>query len=104
MTTNTQLPHRAKTKVGRIRTTGEAYHEEDVGYSALAAAIVMQAVHDYRVARRAAHKKIVYLEGSGERNPAYVMEDVTVFLRSQWYALLCDINPELILKELTGRR
>lgn len=106
MTTNTQLPHRAKIKVGRIKTSRGAYQEEDVGYNALAAAIVMQAVHDYRSARRCLRGKkpcMVYLEGSGARNPDHVIEDVTIFLKSQWYGALCDIDPDIILRELKRR-
>lgn len=106
MTTNTQQPHRAKVKVGRITIHRGAYQEEDVGYNALAAAIVMQAVHDYKSARRCLRGKnpgVVYLEGGGARNPDHVIEDVTKFLKSSWYGVLCDIDPGIILRELKRR-
>ena len=107
MITNTQQPHRARVKVGRIRTDRGAYHEDDTGYNTLAAAIVLQAVHDYKAARRCLLKKdrdnVVCLEGSGQRSAAHVIEDVTIFLKSPWFGTLCDIDPRVIMRELERR-
>lgn len=103
MTTNTQLPHRAKVKVGRIRTTRTNEQEDDVGYNALAAAIVLQAIQDYKTALkclRGKGPKVVYLDGSCTQDPVFLLDDVETFLRSPWYGVLCDIDPNLILKKL----
>lgn len=83
----------------------EDYHDTyDVGESALAAAIVMQAVEDYRYAKG-------YLNGDIKmtietwkskyiRKPEFIISDVIEFFNSRWYGTLCDIPKERILEKL----
>lgn len=76
----------------------------DVGIYALAAAIVQQAVEDYRDANKKL-KNIPEFAREGDRR-AYVYKlekekrDIVKFFRSEWYGVLCDINPDRILKKL----
>ena len=82
----------------------EYHNTYDVGESALAAAIVMQAVEDYRYAKG-------YLNGDLKmtietwkskyiRKPEFILSDVIEFFNSQWYGILCDIPKEKILEKL----
>lgn len=83
----------------------EDYHDTyDVGEYALAAAIVMQAVEDYRYAKG-------YLNGNLKmtvetwkskyiRKPEFILLDVIEFFNSRWYGTLCDIPKERILAKL----
>jgi hypothetical protein len=93
----------------RYRRTPNAkyHHEEDVGWYALAAAIVKQAVDDYRFAD-------AYLKGENKvkstswaaryaSNAEHTKDEVVKFLKGQWYGTLCDIDPKLILKKLGVR-
>lgn len=87
------------------RTSNAKYrHEEDVGLYALAAAIVRQAVEDYKYADK-------YLKGEKQTkstswatryasNAEHTKDEVVKFFKSQWYGTLCDIDPKLILKKL----
>lgn len=83
----------------RYRRESRPFHPEDVGYPALAAAIVQQAVEDYRDACRMQRgeirhsSKIIF-------SPDKVKYEVMRFLKSQWYGTLCDIRPERIIKKL----
>lgn len=74
--------------------------EQDVGYPALAAAIVRQAVDDYRFADRLIKGNITYCSTAREGNHHSTKREVIAFLRSQWYGTLCDINPERIINKL----
>lgn len=87
------------------RTPNAKYHqEEDVGWYALAAAIVKQAVDDYRYAD-------AYLNGEKDiksvswanryaHNAECTKAEVVKFFKSQWYGILCDIDYHLILRKL----
>lgn len=87
------------------RTPNAKYHyEEDVGWYALAAAIVMQAVEDYRDAEKKL-KNVPPFEREGDRD-RYIIKyqkrkyEIVKFFRSEWYGVLCDIDPEKILRKL----
>lgn len=78
-------------------------HSDDVGFEALAAAIVMQAVEDYKTARRilaGKGPKVTYLGKRRTKSAELIIEEVELFLNSQWFGLLCDIDPEMILRKL----
>lgn len=90
----------------RYRRTPNAkyHHEEDVGWYALAAAIVKQAVDDYRYAD-------AYLNGEKDiksvswanryaHNAECTKVEIVKFFKSQWYGILCDIDHEKILRKL----
>lgn len=77
---------------------------EEVGYSALACAIIKQAVDDYRYAegiingsRQVKEESYSYrMAGRAE----WVQDEITRFFKGQWYGILCDIPGEVILKKL----
>ena len=80
------------------------YGEQDIGYPALAMAIVRQAVEDYRYAR-IREKKAELIKDKGSREFAIwywhdKQEEVIRFFRGSWYEELCDIDPERIIKKL----
>ena len=90
----------------RYRRTPSAKYkqEEDVGYYALAAAIVKQAIDDYKYADR-------YLKGEHNvkskswatryaSNAEHTKDEVVKFFKSQWYGTLCVIDYRIILKKL----
>ena len=77
---------------------------EGVGWYALAAAIVKQAVDDYKYAD-------AYLKGEKDiksvswanryaHNAEVTKAEVVKFFKSQWYGILCDIDYHLILRKL----
>ena len=74
--------------------------EQDIGYPALAAAIVRQAIEDYRFANKLINGNIQYSSTASYGNQYTVKREVIKFLRSQWYGTLCDIDPERIIKKL----
>ena len=74
-------------------------HEEDVGLYALTAAIVRQAVDDWRDADKMMKGMIRY-SNTGITNPYTTKAEIEHFLHSQWYGILCDIDPDRILKKL----
>ena len=88
----------------RYRREPRPVHPDDVGYSALAAVIVMQAVEDYRNAS----KKIRNAQKIPNENTRKaiisryknVQSEIGVFLKGQCYGILCDIDPEIILRKL----
>ena len=87
------------------RRTNESYHHEDeVGFHALAAAIVKQAVEDYRYADRylKGEKKIKSTSWATRyaHNAELTKAEVVKFFQSQWYGILCDIDYHLILRKL----
>lgn len=79
----------------------------ETGIDALAAAIVQQAVEDYREAEKRL-KDVPPFEREGDRQ-AYIgrlekeKRDIVKFFRSEWYGVLCDIDPNRILKLLGVR-
>lgn len=62
------------------------------GYTELAAAIVERALQDYKTA--AEHIKRKYNTTEAERT----IHDVSKFLKSEWFAMLSDLNGKLLLK------
>lgn len=62
----------------------------DRNYEELANAIVLQAVKDYREALKDEEGKITRLE-------------VETFFRSNWFKLLTNIDPEMLIEKLKGR-
>ena len=74
----------------------------DVGWYALAAAIVKQAVDEYRDCERLIKgeikkSNITYVD------PVCRQNEIVMFFRSQWYSTLCDIDPQRILDKLGVR-
>jgi len=61
----------------------------DRNYGELANAIVLQAVKDYREALKNEEGKITILE-------------VETFFRSNWFKLLTNIDPEMLIEKLKG--
>lgn len=61
----------------------------DRNYEELANAIVLQAVKDYREALKDEEGKITRLE-------------VETFFRSNWFKLLTNIDPEMLIEKLKG--
>lgn len=88
----------------RYRREPRPFHQEDVGYHALAAAIVKQAVEDYKNAEEKL-KQADKIESRIAR-AAYVnhyeniKDEIVKFFKGTWYATLCDIDPNRILKKL----
>lgn len=64
------------------------------GYRALAAAIVLQAVNDFRKAARD------YNRGRNKKGNIATMTEVIEFINSDWYKCLTDIPPEVVIKKL----
>ena len=63
-------------------------------YQNLVSAIVMRAVKDYRRALR-------HLRRDPPHEPSrYRKREIERFFRSQWFADLCDLNGEMLIKEL----
>lgn len=78
--------------------------QEEIGWEALACAIVKQAVDDYRYAEailNGEHKvsEAAYANRYASRAEV-VKADIVKFFRGQWYGVLCDIPGERILKHL----
>ena len=88
----------------RYRREPRPFHPEDVGLQALAAGIVIQAVEDYRQAEKKL-KHVPDFEREGDRE-RYILKykkrkyEIVKFFRSEWYGVLCDIDPNRILREL----
>ena len=73
--------------------------EEDTGWYALSFAIVRQAVDDWRDADKLL-KGLVKHSNTGIESPAAAKYEIEHFFHSQWYGVLCDIDPERILNKL----
>ena len=97
----------ASTKWRYRKAPYDKKREEESGWNALAAAIVKQAVDDYKFAD-------AYLKGENqvkaesysqrlEHRAEHTKDEVVKFFKSQWYATLCDIDPDLILRKLGVR-
>ena len=88
----------------RYRREPRPFHPDDVGLNALAAGIVMQSVEDYRDAEKKL-KNVPPFEREGDRE-RYIIKyqkrkyEIVKFFRSEWYGVLCDIDPEKILRKL----
>ena len=63
-------------------------------YENLACAIILQAVKDYRVAR----KKLKHYPKN--KDAKLMVEDLERFFRSDWYASLTSIDGEMLLTKL----
>ena len=74
----------------------------DVGIYALAAAIVKQAVDEYRDCERMI-KGDIKTSNITYGDPVCRQNEIVKFFRSQWYGTLCDIDPNRILRELGVR-
>ena len=89
----------------RFRKQSRPYGESaETGYHALAAAIVKQAVEDYRTAEKMLANVPNFAREGDRRAYVYQWEkekrDIVRFFRSQWYGTLFDIPCEKILKHL----
>ena len=88
----------------RYRREPRPFHPDEVGLNALAAGIVQQAVEDYREAEKKL-KNVPPFEREGDRD-RYIIKyrnrkyEIVKFFRSEWYGVLCDIDPERILRKL----
>lgn len=99
-----RTPSTNRWRYRKTPTTNHTANEENVGYYALAAAIVKQAVEDYKYvdACQNGKKKVQALSfnnrmaGSCDRTKAEIIR----FFRSRWYGTLCDLDPNLILRKL----
>ena len=74
----------------------------DVGIYALAAAIVKQAVDEYRDCERMI-KGDIKTSNITYGDPVCRQNEIVKFFRSQWYSTLCDIDPQRILDKLGVR-
>lgn len=63
-------------------------------YERLADAIILRAVEDYRNALEKLNKH------PRNRAALYTKREVERFFRSNWYALLSEVDPEMIIKRL----
>ena len=88
----------------RYRREPRPVHPDEVGLNALAAGIVQQAVEDYREAEKKL-KNVPPFEREGDRD-RYIIKyrnrkyEIVKFFRSEWYGVLCDIDPDRILRKL----
>ena len=63
-------------------------------YKELGAAIILQAVKDYRTATRK------YRKGKDTEKHQATMNEIESFIRSEWFGVLSDIEPEMLLNRL----
>ena len=63
-------------------------------YKEIASAIILQAVKDYRTATRK------YRKGKDTDKHRATMEEIESFIRSEWFGVLSDIEPEMLLEKL----
>lgn len=64
------------------------------GYRSLAAAIVLQAIKDYRKAAKR------YKAGIRREESLWEMQEITKFIRSGWFRALTDLDPDAVLERL----
>ena len=64
------------------------------GWQGLADAIILQAVEDYREARRKARRF------PGRKGPRAVLRETERFFRSRWFARLTDADGEELIRKL----
>lgn len=106
--THTTSALKQAARMGNRASTNKSYKsQEDTGYSALACAIIKQAVDDYRYAEEIINGSRQVSEASYSNRMAsraeWVLEDITRFFKGQWYGILCDIPGEVILKKLGAK-
>ena len=65
------------------------------GYSELANAIIIQAVTDYRKARKQLRRNPYF------KNALRTLADVETFFYSDWFNQLSDVDPDYILSRLS---
>ena len=88
----------------RYRREPRPFHPDEVGLNALAAGIVQQAVEDYREAEKKL-KNVPDFDNEADRE-RYILKqqktqyEIVKFFKSEWYGVLCDIDPERILRKL----
>lgn len=63
-------------------------------YEKLAAEIVLQAVNDFRTAAKN------YKKGKHTEENLKIMKEVIEFIKSDWYKVLTDIDPDKVIKKL----
>lgn len=101
-----KTPSTDRYKYRKAPTTNRNTHT-DVGFYALAAAIVKQAVDDYREAERRL-KNVPDFDNEADRE-RYILKqqksqyEIVKFFKSEWYSTLCDIDPQRILDKLGVR-
>lgn len=96
-----KTPSTDRYKYRKAPTTNRNTHT-DVGIYALAAAIVKQAVDEYRDCERLI-KGEIKTSNITYGDPACRQNEIVKFFRSQWYGTLCDIDPQMILDKLGVR-
>ena len=67
-------------------------------YKEIASAIILQAVKDYRTATRK------YKKGKDTDKHQATMNEIENFIRSEWFGVLSDIEPEMLLGKLKEER
>ena len=95
-------------RMAQQSATSKPHHGQDeVGYEALACAIVKQAVEDYKTADDIINgRRKISTETYANRYtsiPEAVKAEVVRFFRGQWFGVLCDIPGERIIKHLEGK-
>ena len=67
-------------------------------YKEIASAIILQAVKDYRTATRK------YRKDKDTKKHQATMNEIENFIRSEWFGVLSDIEPEMLLGKLKEER
>ena len=67
-------------------------------YEDLANAIVLQAIDDYVHVRKVNHTSLYAESGINNR------EEIRKFVYSDWFALLTDVKPDVVMNEMYKRR
>ena len=67
-------------------------------YKEIASAIILQAVKDYRTATRK------YRKGKDIDKHQATIDEIENFIRSEWFGVLTDIEPEMLLGKLKEER
>lgn len=89
----------------RYRKTPQMHNhnEDEVGYHALVAAIIRQAILDYQYAESVIQNNRIVDRAYDYRiaiMPDQTKREVIRFFEGDWYATICDIDPKYILKKL----
>lgn len=64
------------------------------GYRSLAAAIVLQAIKDFKKAARR------YKAGKTKEKSLWEMQEIIQFIQSGWFRALTDLDPEAVIEKL----
>ena len=67
----------------------------DECYQSLANAIILQAIKDFRKCL-----KIVKKNGRKKEHAFKEMQDIVEFIKSPWFKILTNLEPEILLKKL----